>query len=180
MPTSQNGWPALESSSPLLRTWTIPAKTGEVKLRLRNGSAGFLICHFLLWLAEVIEPMAGKVLDDWGYAYRVIRGQTTGLSNHAAGCAADANALRHGLGSRGTFAYLVKGVPAATRIRARLLIYTGALRWGGDYVSRADEMHIEVNTSLEKAEKVARRLMKTPRGKRLLAANPGQAEVILS
>lgn len=180
MPTSQNGWPVLEPDSPKLYTWTIPARTGTIRLRLRNGSAGFLLCHLLLWLAETIEPLAGDSLDDWGYAHRPIRGQTTGFSNHASGTAADANAPRHWLGQRGTFGYLIHGLPAEIRIRTRLRFYRGTIRWGGDYRLRADEMHFELDRPLADAERVARRLMGTSRGRRILEANPGQRAVILS
>ena len=173
MSTSQNGWPALESTSRLLYTWTIPARSGERKIRLRNGSAGFLLCHFLLWFAEVIEPLAGGILDDWGWAWRPIRGQVDGLSNHAAGCAVDANATKHPLGRFGTFVN-------AAKIRLRLRLYRGVIRWGGDYSGRKDEMHFEINRPLADAERLARRLMNTPRGKRLLEANHGLREVILS
>ena len=174
MAVSQNGWPALDASSPLLTTWNIPTKEGVVRLRLRNGSAGFLLCHFVLWWAETIEPVYGKVLDDWGWAYRPIRGQSTGLSNHASGTAADVNATRHPLGT------LTLSRWQQVKIRARILIYGGALRWGGSYTGRVDQMHVEINTSLSGAEKVAKRLMKSPRGKRILDANPLQAAVILS
>jgi hypothetical protein len=173
--TAQNGWPALDQSSPLLHTWVIPAKNGTSRIRLRNGSAGFLLAHYLLWYAEAVEPLVGPVLDDWGYAYRMVRGSETDLSNHCAGCAADTNATRHPLGKVGTFT-----AAQDAAIRKRLRIYSGSLRWGGDYLGRKDEMHVEVIGTLEAAEKVARRLMSTPRGKRVLAANPGQREVILS
>ena len=172
---SQNGWPALDSTSTRLHTWIIPARTGSLRLRVREGSAGFLLAHFALWFAETIEPLRGKVADDWGYASRPIRGQATGLSNHAAGCAIDLNATRHALGKRGTF-----GRTKAARIVARLALYKGCLRWGGQYTRRADEMHFEVVQSLASCETVARRLMSTPRGQRLLLANPSQKAVILS
>jgi len=180
MATSQNGWPVLAADSPKLHTWVIPAKGGDSRIRLRNGSAGFILAHFLLWLAEVIEPLSGKVLDDWGYAFRPIRGQSSGYSNHASGTAADANATQHVLGRSGTFAYRVKGRVAAARIRTRLRFYGGAIRWGGDYSGRKDEMHFEIVAALGVCEKVARRLMKTPRGRRILKANPGQRAVIES
>lgn len=173
MSTSQNGWPALPPDSDLLYTWVVPTKAGDVRLRLRNGSAGFLLCHLLLFIADAIEPLFGKVLDDWGYAWRPIRGQSTGLSNHASGTAADANATRHVLGRFGTWVN-------AALIRARLRMYRGVIRWGGDYSGRKDEMHFELDRPLGEAEKVARRLMRTPRGRRILAANPSQRAVILS
>ena len=65
-------------------------------------------------------------------------------------------------------------------IRRRLNLYHGAIRWGGDYQNRRDSMHFEINAPLARCEQVARRLLDSPRGKRLLAANPGQKEVILS
>lgn len=175
MLTSQNGWPVLPTNSPKLHTWVIPARNGQFTLRLRNGSAGFVLAHLALWFAEVIEPVAGKVLDDWGYALRPVRGQTNGYSNHAAGCAEDLNSLEHQLGQSATFT-----TKQYAAIRARLRWMRGVIRWGGDYNGRKDEMHFEVVQSLEATEREARRLMLTWRGQRILKANPGQKAVILS
>jgi hypothetical protein len=175
MATSQNGWPVLAGDSPKLHTWVIPARSGTIRVRLRNGSAGFLLAHLLLWFAEVIEPLHGNIVDDWGYAFRSIRGRTTGFSNHASGTAADANSTRHPLSLRGTFRPW-----QYVRIRARLLVYVGCIRWGGDYVNRADEMHFEINKPMASCEQRARRLSKSKRGIRLLHANPGQRAVIFS
>ena len=150
-----NGWPALGSTSTRLHTWIIPARTGSIRLRVREGSAGFLLAHFALWLAgRPSEPLRGKVADDWGYASRPIRGQATGLSNHAAGCAIDLNATRHALGKRGT-----SGRTKAARIVARLALWQGCLRWEWPITRRADEMHFEVVQSLASCETVARRLI---------------------
>ena len=177
MSTSQNGWPALSGSSKLLHRWVIPARTGEVTLTLRNGSAGFILAHVALWLAESVVPIFGKLLDDWGYAYRPVRGYSTTLSNHSSGTAMDINATKHPLGKVGTWP-----VRQARKIHARLAwrAYRRAIRWGGDYHGRKDEMHFEINVSLRVCERVAKRLMRTRRGKRLLKANPGQKAVILS
>jgi hypothetical protein len=176
MATSQNGWPVIfNGDSPYLHTWVIPAKNGTLRIRMRRGSAGFLLAHWLLWFSETIEDLTGKILDDWGWAVRPVRGQTSGYSNHASGTAFDANALLHVLGKRGTFRrwqYI--------KMRARLLLYRGCIRLGIDYVNRPDEMHGEINRMLPKCERVARRLMDSPRGKRILKANPGQRKVILS
>lgn len=174
MATSQNGWPALSSDSDLLTTINIPTREGVVRLRLRGGSAGFLLAHFILWWADRVEPVFGKILDDWGWAYRTIRGDETTLSNHCSGTAADVNATRWPLGTDHMPMWM------KVRIRARLLLYRGCLRWGGDYHTRLDQMHTEINASLSKCERRARRLMKSPRGKRILAANPGLREWILS
>lgn len=175
MATSANGWPVLLTGSAKLHTFVIPAKTGVFKIRLRGGSAGFILAHFLLWFAEVIEPVAGKILDDWGHAVRPVRGQTSGYSNHASGTAFDVNALKHPLGVRGTFRRW-----QYVKMRARLALYVGCLRLGIDYQNRPDEMHGEINKPLASCERVAKLLMRTPRGRRILAANPGQKRVILS
>lgn len=180
MATSQNKWLALPTESRLLVTWTIPARNGSFKLRLRTGSAGFLLAFFALWYAETIEPVAGKILDDWGWAWRPVRGQTSGLSNHASGTAMDLNALTHGLGRLGTLAFHVKGIAATVRIAAKLLAMGGVIRAGEFYKGRRDPMHYEINVSLAAAEKAARKRLETPRGKRILTANPGQRKIINS
>jgi hypothetical protein len=182
MSTSQNHWPALDTAGrqeQFLHTWVIPAKNGEFGLRLRNGSAGFLLAHLALYLAEHVEDATlPGVPDDWGYAFRPVRGHSTTLSNHSSGTAMDFNATRHPLGRQGTWA----GV-AVRKIRGRLAwrAYNGCIRWGGDYHNRKDEMHFEINKDLAACEKAARKLMySTKVGKRILDANPGQGGVILS
>lgn len=179
MSTSQNKWPALHNGSNLLHSWVIPARNGTFKLRLRNGSAGFLLAHMALWLSENVQDATlPGVADDWGYAFRSVRGFSTTLSNHSSGTAMDINATRHPLGKVGTF-----GPRLTRKIRGRIqwAAYRGTIRWGGDYHGRKDEMHFEINAPLRQCESVARKLMRTTKvGKRILAANPGQARVILS
>lgn len=172
---SQNGYPVLHTTSRLLHVWVIPSRTGTFRLRLRNGSAGFLLAHFFLWYADTIEKVSGKVLDDWGWAARpFVRGSTEQITNHASGTAGDVNAMQHPLGT------LTLSRWKRAKIRARLLIYAGCIRGGLDYAHRKDEMHYEINKRLSVCEKVARRMMGTDRGRRLLAVNPSQRSVILS
>jgi hypothetical protein len=175
MATSQNGWPVAETSgSNLLHSWVIPG-TGR-KLLMRKGSAGFLLTFWCLWFHEKIERIDNKVLDDWGWNFRPIRGSTSGFSNHASGTACDLNAPAHWLGKRGTFAsWQYVKMRWCLRVRFR-----GTLRHGIDYQNRADEMHVEIDKPLSAVEKRARAMMDTPRGKRILEANPGQRQVILS
>ena len=175
MQICQNGWPALASDSKRLHTWVVPTKEGDVKLRLREGSGGFLLAHFALWYAEVIEPLVGKIHDDWGYAPRKVRGSATSVSNHAGGLAIDLNATRHPLGKTGTFT-----PKQYAAIDNRLALYDGCLRSGTNYRRRRDDMHTEIDKPLADCERVARKLMDSPRGKRILAANPSQKAVILS
>lgn len=191
MNRSQNGWPVLEAGSSLLHTWVIPTNGGIVRIPLRNGSAGFLLALWVMWYANHIEPVVGKVLDDWGWAARAIRGTAGGTqattSNHSSGTAVDLNATKHPLGHVGTLAFLVwvkhhtKRITALARIKTRLAVhFRGTIRSGACYQGRKDEMHDEINVPMARAEKVARKLMRTKAGKKLLKANPGQRAVILS
>lgn len=174
MATSMNGWPALAADSSYLYTWTVPG-SGR-KLRLRNGSAGYLLIHLATWFDDEIEDVEGGTLDDWGYAYRPVRGYTTGLSNHSSGTAMDLNATRHVLGREDTFTAVEE-----RRIRRRVNDFMqDTIRWGGEYSGRKDEMHFEIDCTLAMAEHVARELMQTKRGQLVLSANPGQKAVILS
>lgn len=174
MATSQNGWPALPAGSDKLHKWVVPGT--ERHFVLRNGSAGFLLCHFILWYHEKVHKLneKGSVWDEWAYAWRPIRGNETGLSNHSSATAVDLNATKYPLGTTLMAAW------RKVKIRVRLRLYRGCLRWGGDYEGRKDEMHFEINKGLSACERRARRLMNTKRGKRILAANPDQRAVILS
>src|SRR4051812_28143633 len=95
---SQNGYPVIETnrttgSLPRLRKWIIPGTDRHVFLR--DGSVGFVLVHLALWFHNTIERLDRGVWDEWGWAVRPVRGQTTGYSNHAAGAAEDLNATLH-------------------------------------------------------------------------------------
>jgi hypothetical protein len=121
---------------------------------LEKGNAGYLLTHFAAWFDKNIEDIEAGQLDDWGYAERPIRGGTD-LSNHASGTAIDLNALKHPLGAVNTFS-----VAQRNSIRAKLKEYEGAIRWGGDYTGRKDEMHFEINASRAVVDRVAAKLQK--------------------
>src|SRR3712207_430012 len=125
MATSQNGWPGIESSSsPLLHKWLVPGTGRHFVLRI--GAAGFLLSHLALWFDEAIERLDIGQWDDWGWAYREVRGYTT-LSNHASGTAVDLNATRHPMGVE---THKTVAGDQIKRIRARLdETYKGTIRW---------------------------------------------------
>lgn len=175
MPTSQNGWPALASGSPKLHTWVIPGKGDDTLIRLRNGSAGFLLAHLALCFDSKVEVLDEPVLDDWGYAYRPVRGYSTGLSNHSSGTAVDLNATDHPIGVAETFSDAEEDTIARFLQR-----YSGCIRWGGDYRGRKDEMHFEIDRPLHACEVVAKQLVDSKRGQLVLRANPGQRAVIFA
>lgn len=170
MATSQNGWSVLSSPSQT-HQWVIPGANRSI--RLRPGHAGFVLAHFLLWFHEVIERIDKGIYDDWGWAYRAIRGKSTGFSNHASGTAVDIDATKHPLSARGTFKPW-----QYVRIRAHLLWMNGVIRWGADYSGRKDEMHFEINKGTKATYALAKRLANTPRGKRIRKANPAYRPLI--
>lgn len=146
---SQNGWPANDIN----RTGIWPIPGTDRKVRLEKGDAGYVLTDFAAWFDKHVESVDGGILDDWGYAERPIRGSSTTLSNHASGTALDLNAPRHPLGARGTF------TPAqAAAIRTKLRDYDGVIRWGGDYRTRADEMHFEIDAPAGHVKAVADRI----------------------
>jgi len=89
----------------------------------------------------------------WGYAFRPVAGQTTGYSNHASGTAIDINAPTHPLAKVGTFT-----PQQAAEIRRIVAEVAPAVRWGGDYSGRKDEMHFEINASAATVAAVAARI----------------------
>jgi hypothetical protein len=165
MATSQNGWPVLKPEQ--THQWQI--NRHAPLLRLERGAGGFVLAHFALWFGENIERIRGDTLDDWGWAVRPIRGTTRTVSNHASGTAMDINALSHPLASRDTFTN-EQAWRMLRRLRGR---YGGAIRWGGQYEHRADEMHFELACDRAGARALARLLAVTERGQRVRRLNAG-------
>jgi hypothetical protein len=133
---SGNGWPVLDRDQ--LHWFTAAGERFAAASDDVAYVAGYLITRFD---AEV-EPIAGKVLDDWSYAVRPVRGGTI-PSNHASATAWDLNATKHPRGVHGTFT--TSQVATVRRILADL---SGVFRWGNDYVnSPIDSMHFEINTT---------------------------------
>jgi hypothetical protein len=137
MPVSQNGYSANDRS--LIRSAVVPGTT--VKVWVRRGAAGDLLLHLAERWNRQVEPLFAPdgVLDCWGFAPRTIRGNMSVLSNHASGTALDFRARSHPLGRSGT--YTASQVAAIRRILAD---FRHAVRWGGDYCTRKDEMHVEI------------------------------------
>jgi hypothetical protein len=165
MVLSQNGWSANDISQ--TANYTIG---NDRIVRLRRGDAGFLLKHFADWFDKNVEDIDIGA-DDWGYAERTIRGDATTLSNHASGTAIDLNATKHPLGKRGTFT-----AAQTFKIRNQLKVYGGAIRWGGDYTGRPDEMHFEINANAATVGKVATNL----RAAKVAAGQPTYLDVTVA
>ena len=139
---SSNGWPASNDRKEIdVKSYEVPGT--KVKLACAEGAAPLLI-GFACEFHKLIEPIDEGTLDDWGYAFRMVRGITDKLSNHSSGTAIDLNAPKHPLGKVGTF-------PAEKVPMIRALAKKYGLKWGGDYVNRKDEQHFEINLNPAKA-----------------------------
>lgn len=143
MATSQNGW----SVYPSAPSATIPWITG----RIRPGDVATVFDYLGKRFNAEVEPIRKDW--SWGWAYRAIRGASSGYSNHASGTAVDFNAPAHGLGVRGTFS-----AKQVTAIHTILKDLDGVIRWGGDYENRVDSMHFEVNANAAAVARVAAKI----------------------
>lgn len=88
--TSYNGWTASKDQAEIgIKSYAIPGT--QLKIRCAEAVAP-LIVGFCKEFNELIEPLDGGQLDDWGFAFRMVRGSTDRLSNHSSGTAVDLNA----------------------------------------------------------------------------------------
>ena len=139
---SSNGWPASNDRKEIgIKSYEVPG--AKTKLACAEGAAPLLI-GFASEFHKLIEPIDEGTLDDWGYCFRMVRGTADKLSNHSSGTAIDLNAPKHALGKVGTF-------PPEKVPMIRALATKYGLKWGGDYVTRKDEMHFELNLNPAKA-----------------------------
>ena len=147
--TSYNGYPASKDPKEIgIKSYSVDGTA----LRLRCAdSVGPLLAAFAAEFHKLIEPIDNGGLDDWGYAFRMVRGSTDRLSCHSSGTAIDLNATKHPLGKIGTF-------PAEKVPMIRALAKKYGLKWGGDYVNRKDEMHFEIEVSATKAKELITKL----------------------
>ena len=142
MLTSYNGWPASKDQAEIgVRSYLVPGT--QRKLRCASAVAPLLI-GFAAEFHSLIEPIDDDTYDDWGWAFRDVRGVPGKLSNHASGSAIDLNATKHPLGAVSTF-------DAAKVPMLRALAKKYGLTWGGDYKNRKDEMHFEISIDAVKA-----------------------------
>lgn len=146
---SANGWAASKDPK-AIHIKHFKVKGTDIKLQC-NEIAGPILAAFAAEFHVNVEKLDGGTFDDWSYAYRPIRGETTGLSNHASGTAIDLNATKHPLGKSGTF--------NANQIKIINILCTKyKLKWGGNYRTRKDEMHYEIACTPKEAEALAIKL----------------------
>lgn len=146
---SYNGYPASKDPDEI-KIKSYPVKGTDRKLRCAE-SVGPLLAAFAAEFHELIEPIDEGTFDDWGYAFKMVRGTTDKLSCHSSGTAIDLNATKHPLGKAGTF-------PTEKVPMIRALAKKYGLKWGGDFKSRPDDMHFEVEATLTKAQALIKSL----------------------
>jgi len=133
---SSNGWPASKDPAEIgVKSYPIPG-TG-IKIRCAEAVAPLLVGLAAEFHKE-IEAIDKGALDDWSYNFRMIRGSTDSLSNHASGTALDLNANRHPLGKENTFS-------PENAAKCISLAAKWGCKWGGSYIHRRDDMHFEIN-----------------------------------
>lgn len=149
MLTTSNGYRASADQAEIgIKSYKVPGT--DLKLRVVESIAPLLI-GFASEFHAIIEPIDSGTLDDWGYAFRDVRGVPGTLSNHSSGTAIDLNSIKHPLGKVDTFS--ASKVPML-----RALVRKYGLRWGGDYSGRKDEMHFEVDINAVKATALIKKL----------------------
>jgi hypothetical protein len=146
---SQNNWVASKDAAEI-HIISVPIEGTKVKVRCAKAVAP-LIVGFCKEFHELIEPIDDGALDDWGYAFRMIRGSTDKLSNHSSGTAIDLNATKHPLGKAATF-------PSEKIPMIQALAKKYGMIWGGDFRHRKDEMHFEIAITPAKAAALIGRL----------------------
>lgn len=151
--TSQNGWPVYDTTAPFVR-FTVEGRG----FWAANADVATVMKDWITWYHKNIESINLTVretpgYDDWSYAVRPVRGQTTGYSNHGSATAIDINATRHPRGVKNTFT-----TSQRNKIRAKIATYDGVLRHGEFYNSTVDGMHVEINASAAKVAAVARKI----------------------
>lgn len=152
MPTSQNGWPANDRS--VISTYTISGTTQ--KLALRRGPVATVLLYVAAQWHRRVEPI--HVGWCWGYAERPIRGGVV-LSNHASGTAIDLNAPAHPMGVATSKTLSAKQIATIRQIMKEC---SGLVRWGGEWTTRPDAMHFEINGTSAQITALAARLIKPP------------------
>jgi hypothetical protein len=135
MEKSSNGWNASKDPAEI-HIKQFPIAGTDIKIRCQ-ATAGRILAAFAAEFHALVEPIDKGGLDDWGYAYRPIRGQTENLSNHSSGTAIDLNASKHPLGKENTFT-------PEQRKTLDMLCKKYHLRGGYTYKSRKDDMHFEI------------------------------------
>ena len=152
--TSQNGWPVYDNTDRFTRV-TVEG----VGFWAANRDVAVVLADFTQRYNDTIESITLPVkespgYDDWSYAVRPVRGQTSGYSNHASATAWDLNSTRHPRGVHGTYSGLKR-----KGLKALVADYDGVLRDGEFYnQGTIDGMHVEINDDAAAVKAMANKI----------------------
>jgi len=150
---SQNGWPAYDTTTHFTRF-----TAAEQKWWAANDDVAVVFTEFIEQFVKRVEAIAGKVLDDWSYANRLVRGSTKTVSNHGSATAIDINALQHPRGVANTFSPSERVIMRDIKNKITDNAGVSVLRLGMDYKTTVDDMHIEINASPAKVKQAANKI----------------------
>lgn len=139
--TTRLGWDILEPNDKRLENF--PWVSGKA----RDGDHYVVLDYVASRFHNEVEKIVRS--KSWGYNKRNVRGAAV-ASEHSAGTALDFNAPDHWLGEVGTFSNAKERI-----IRGIVADCGGAVRWGGDYAGRKDEMHFELKGGNALMKKIA-------------------------
>jgi molybdopterin converting factor small subunit len=154
---SQNGWKAYPGTDTFVRF-----SAGGRGWWAANSDVATVLGHYVNWYDRVIERVVlpRETYDDWSHAFRPVREQTTGYSNHGSATAVDINATRHPRGVKGTFTPAQRELMRKKIASPELCDDAGrpVLRLGEFYSSTVDGMHVEVNVNAARIAQAARKI----------------------
>lgn len=157
MKVSANGWKASADKDEIrVKNFMVAGTTRHFALA---EDCAPIMCAFAAEFHKLVEPIDIGEFDDWGYAFRDVRGGKK-LSDHSSGTAYDLNATKHGLGLKHTFK------PEKVKIIQELCKKYG-IGWGGNYKLRKDDMHFfMVESPLSAKTRIAVMGLKMPKEKK--------------
>jgi hypothetical protein len=144
---SQNGWPAYPTTERYTRF-----NAGGQGWWAANPDVAVVFTEFIERFDAEVEELTQKVLDDWSYANRLVRGSATVVSNHGSATAIDLNALKHPRGVKNTFTKSQQNTMHS--IKNSITDDNGltVLTLGMDYTITVDDMHVEVRKGVTAAQ----------------------------
>jgi hypothetical protein len=148
MSTSQNGWPLVDSTK--LDNSPIPGTSIKAEPGLLKGDVAWL----LRWVGSEFNKRVDPLVTPgcWGWnAPTPIPGSNI-YSNHCSGTAIDLNAPH--------FPWTLKTMSARQREECRKIVNQteGVVAWGGDFTTKTDEMHFEINGTSQYVARIVNKL----------------------
>lgn len=146
--TSQNGWPLIDSSQ--LDNSPIPGANVKPVPGILKGDVAWL----LRWVGSEFNKRVDPLITPgcWGWnALTPIPGSNI-YSNHCSGTAIDLNAPH--------FPWTLKTMSTRQREECRKIVNQteGVVAWGGDFTTKTDEMHFEINGTSQDVARVVKKL----------------------